>query len=246
MAADGHTLCAQMPRASDMSEDDAAAIVVYLRSLAPVIHQVPASVCGPAAGASSGDEGDGGDSSVAASSEGGIIDTRGTPPPLPGALVVSEVMCDPLGPEPNEEWFELHNRGFRPVALRGITVSDTEARTVLVDDAPDLAAGAYALFVRTREGASATSLPAPSFVYGEALGPTAGVILTNDSSASLSILVGDVLVDHFSYGSVPRRISGASVERVEAPDAGTLACIATTPWAADAGRGTPAAPNDCP
>ena len=254
VAADGHTLCAEMPRAADMNASDVAAIVTYLRSLAPVVHQVPASVCGAGstpivvgAADDAGDTGEGGVSSDAGASDAGRLGTRGTPPPTPGALVISEVMCDPLGPEPTDEWFELHNRTTATVALRGLTLVDSDGRTAGVDEAPDLAPGGYALFVRTREGASASALPAPAFVYGESLGASSGVVLTNDSKGSLSILVGEVVIDSFPYGSSPRRASGASVERIEEPaDGGAIGCSATTPWAADAGLGTPAAPNDCP
>jgi hypothetical protein len=219
-----------------------------------VVHQVPASVCGDApepvlagddtdGGAATDadldDDGDGGDA--------GNLGTRGTPPPTPEALVISEVMCDPTGPEPTDEWFELHNRSTATVALRGLTLVDSDARTAIVDDAPDLGPGGYALFVRTREGATATELPAPAFVYGESLGATSGIVLTNDAKGALSILVGDVLIDTFPYGAAPRRVSGASVERVEDPaDGGAIGCTADTPWAADAGLGTPAAVNDCP
>ena len=236
-----------MPRASDMSADDAAAIVAYLRSLPPVVHQVPASVCGDATTTSPPDgDGDGG-AAGEAGSDSGAIETRGTPPPTPGALVISEVMCDPLGPEPTDEWFELHNESDAAVALRGLTLRDGDARTAVVDVAPDLAPDGYALFVRTREGATAEELPAPTFVYGESLGATAGVVLTNDGKGSLSILVGDVLIDEFAYGSAPRRRSGSSVERVDDPvDGGASGCTADTSWAGDAGFGTPAAVNDCP
>ncbi len=239
VAADGHTLCAQMPRAADMSDADVAAIVGYLRSLPPVVHAVPASVC-PGSPASRGDDDDDGDD------DGSDASTRGTPPPSPGALLISEVMCDPLGPEPTDEWFELHNPSGAAVALRSLTITDEDGRSVQIGEAPDLAPGAYALFVRTSEGASAQQLPAPTLVYGEGVGATSGVVLTNDSKGALSILVGDVLIDHFPYGGSPRRVAGSSIERIEEPaDGGAIGCTATTSWGSDAGLGTPAAPNDC-
>jgi hypothetical protein len=257
VAADGHTLCEQMPRAADMSAGDVAAIVTYLRSLPPVVHQVPASACAASSVTTTigapDDAGAGGDGSAGGTggdggpSDAGGLGTRGTPPPTPGALVVSEAMCDPLGPEPTDEWFELHNRSTAAVALRGLTLMDSDGRTAVVDAAPDLAPGGYALFVRTAEGATATALPAPAFVYGESLGASSGIVLTNDSKGSISVLVGDVLIDTFPYGASPRRASGASVERIEEPvDGGAIGCTAATPWAPDAGLGTPAAVNDCP
>jgi mono/diheme cytochrome c family protein len=43
----GDALCPTMPRFADMGNDEAAAIVAYLRSLPPVHHYVPESTCPP-------------------------------------------------------------------------------------------------------------------------------------------------------------------------------------------------------
>jgi hypothetical protein len=103
-------LCDVMPRFSAMKDDEATAIVAYLRSLPAVKRGIPQSACdGPAteddAGAteaSTAPDGGGGD--------GATLDapaTTGAAPAAPGELVVSEVMFDPMGSEPNEEWFEI-------------------------------------------------------------------------------------------------------------------------------------------
>ena len=42
-----HALCDQMPRFYRMSDDELAAIIVYLRSLPPLRRAIPASVCPP-------------------------------------------------------------------------------------------------------------------------------------------------------------------------------------------------------
>lgn len=42
---EGDTLCAKMPRFGSLSDADAKALVAYLRSLSPVRHDVPSSVC---------------------------------------------------------------------------------------------------------------------------------------------------------------------------------------------------------
>ncbi len=44
--ADGALLCATMPRYAEMDDDEGAAIVAYLRALAPVHHVIPESRCG--------------------------------------------------------------------------------------------------------------------------------------------------------------------------------------------------------
>jgi Cytochrome c len=59
-------LCPTMPRFSDVSDDDAKTIVGYLRSLKPVNHEVPESVCPPL---KTGDDGD---------DDGGTDDDSGT------------------------------------------------------------------------------------------------------------------------------------------------------------------------
>jgi mono/diheme cytochrome c family protein len=42
---DGLALCPTMPRYTNITDDDAAALVAYLRSLAPVKREIPASTC---------------------------------------------------------------------------------------------------------------------------------------------------------------------------------------------------------
>jgi mono/diheme cytochrome c family protein len=42
---DGHTLCPQMPRIPTLTDQQAADLVAYLRSVAPVSRQIPASHC---------------------------------------------------------------------------------------------------------------------------------------------------------------------------------------------------------
>jgi len=44
---EGEELCLTMPRFSAIGDDEAAAIVAYLRSLPPVVRQVPDSYCPP-------------------------------------------------------------------------------------------------------------------------------------------------------------------------------------------------------
>ena len=244
IAPDGRRLCAAMPRYPGIDDGDLGALVAYLQSLPPVIHTVAASVCADADSSlppgTAEDAGSEGDSSAPVDPT-----SKGTPLPAPGELVISEVMDDPTGPEPNEEWFELHNVSNAPVALRGLTVVDSDSRFFQVTSAPDLAAGAFAVFARTLEGAQMTMVPAPAYIYGEEIGATSGVVLLNGDSGALSILVGTIQIDRFDYGRVPHRVSGATVERVADNDAGVLGCVAPTPWAPDAGRGTPAAPTDC-
>lgn len=49
-----------------------------------------------------------------------------TPTPLPGRVVISEVLYDPSGAEPDGEWIELINTGELPYDLTGHKIGDEE------------------------------------------------------------------------------------------------------------------------
>lgn len=47
-----------------------------------------------------------------------------TPTPLPGWLLISEVLYDPIGSEPEGEWIEIYNAGGSPVELGEYKIGD--------------------------------------------------------------------------------------------------------------------------
>jgi hypothetical protein len=61
-------------------------------------------------------------------------------------VVINEVLANPVGPEPAEEWVELLNTGTVDVDLEGYTLRDSTAATAL--PAETLPRGAFALVVR--------------------------------------------------------------------------------------------------
>jgi hypothetical protein len=67
-----------------------------------------------------------------------------TPAALP-PLAITEVLANPLGPEPAQEWVELRNLGSEPVATDGLSVADSRGADAL--PAATLDPGAYALVV---------------------------------------------------------------------------------------------------
>jgi hypothetical protein len=85
-------------------------------------------------------------------------------PPLAPALVITEVLANPAGREPDQEFVEIRNAGAGPLELAGLRVEDSRGADVL--PAATLPAGAYALIVAsTWDGASAMDTPArPSSV----------------------------------------------------------------------------------
>jgi hypothetical protein len=67
-----------------------------------------------------------------------------TPGPLP-PVAITEVLANPLGPEPAQEWVELRNLGTEPVSLDGLGLADSRGADAL--PAATLEPGAYALVV---------------------------------------------------------------------------------------------------
>jgi Lamin Tail Domain len=67
-----------------------------------------------------------------------------TPPAVP-PLAITEVLANPAGPEPQQEYIELRNLGDADVSLGGLRLTDSKGG----DDLPSetLAAGGYALVV---------------------------------------------------------------------------------------------------
>lgn len=66
--------------------------------------------------------------------------------PLMPHVVINEVMANPLGPEPAQEWVELINDGTAAVELQGYQLSDGAGTSQL--DGTRLEPGAFALVVR--------------------------------------------------------------------------------------------------
>ena len=60
-------------------------------------------------------------------------------------VAITEVLANPAGTEPDQEFVELRNLGDAPVALAGLRIEDSRGGDVL--PAVDLAPGAYALVV---------------------------------------------------------------------------------------------------
>jgi hypothetical protein len=67
-----------------------------------------------------------------------------TPPPSPH-VVLNEVMANPLGPEPHQEWVELFNDGRADASLAGYKILDIGGETILPEIS--LPVGRFALVV---------------------------------------------------------------------------------------------------
>jgi hypothetical protein len=99
----------------------------------------------------------------------GAIDARGTvfrmlvtavtSAPMPH-VVLNEVLANPLGPEPAQEWVEIVNDGHAPVDLGGYVLVDGGGETALPPAV--LGPGAFALLVNDAFDPQATADPCPA------------------------------------------------------------------------------------
>lgn len=84
-----------------------------------------------------------------------------THPRLP-QLTITEVLADPLGPDPDQEYVEVLNYGEFPLPLAGLAIADTPEREgEVITSGVVLAPGARALLVAARFDANAMHGDAP-------------------------------------------------------------------------------------
>lgn len=174
--------------------------------------------------------------------------------PLVGEVVVSEVLYNPTGTEPAEEWFELYNTTANPKLLSGLTLKDGSGRAHAIAASPALviAPAGYYLLVHTRSAAVAVSLPGASLAYEYGDAPANDVQLTNSGTGAIFILNGTTQIAQSNYGPfgfTSTQVSGVSIELKTLTNAASLVkaswCLSTTAWPGGNGKGTPSAPNDC-
>jgi len=193
---------------------------------------------------------------------GGPSDDDGGPPstvavlpplPMPGDLVISEIMFQPSGPEPESEWFEIYNQSSAPRLLSGLTIQDGYLDTQVIGAVPVVVAppGQYLLLVRSWAGAQAAQLPSASIVYayGYSVPDDEGIELDAGPFGELTLLNGQTVLADVPYGQWSGPAPGQSIEL--AAGATTESdpsswCVAENPWAVDSDDGTPGAPSDCP
>ena len=174
-------------------------------------------------------------------------------PPLPGDLLVSEIMFDPSGPEPDSEWFEVYNAASGPRILEGVVVGDKSGRDTKITSTPPLviAAHAYQLFVHTRSAAIVASVPhaADAYEYGD---NDAGPMLTNGVTGAVQLSLTGVTIAEVDYGGwfTEPAPGGASIELKTLTPAGekdkAAWCLAPNAWPGGNDEGTPGSKNDCP
>lgn len=156
-----------------------------------------------------------------------------TEPPMPH-VVISEVLANPLGAEPDQEWIELYNDGLAPADLTGHVLADLGGATPLPPAV--LAPGAFALVVNETfvEDDEIDPVPAPgtALLRVPELGKDG---LKNDGEPWKLVDAGGAVISRFPMAPKPK--PGQSLARVSpsAPDGVASSFAVSTP--------TPGAPG---
>ncbi len=156
-------------------------------------------------------------------------------------VVISEVLANPAGPEPRQEWLEIANLGGAPVDLLGLTIADETGADALPD--VTLPAGARALVVPSSYDPTAPGdvAPADGTILARLDGSTIGSGLANaGETVKLLGTAGETLSVFTSYfDSAGSSWQGRSVERIRPGGCDVRANAAPNAT----GRATPGAPN---
>jgi hypothetical protein len=170
-------------------------------------------------------------------------------------VIISEVMYDPSGAEPDGEWIELFNTTSSDKLLTGLTLHDGAARTHGIGGSNlVIGAGKYVVLSRNKAASISGKVPTAAILYeyGTGLTATEGILLANASSGSLTLLDGSTQIAQAPYGGWYNQSSpgGHSVELkgTTSAQAGSSAgwCLASRAWTTLSDMGTPGAASDCP
>lgn len=176
--------------------------------------------------------------------------------PTPGELLITEILYDPSGTEPDEEWIEVYNAATGPRRLGGLSLKDGANHTVQIPATSSLVldAGQYALLVRDTTAATAAKVPSRAIVleYGAGVSVSQGILLANGTSGAVWLMDGTTTIAGTQYGGWFSQSSpgGKSVQlrTLSLAASGQQAswCLSANAWATGSDRGTPGAANDCP
>jgi hypothetical protein len=137
-----------------------------------------------------------------------------TPAALP-PVAITEVLANPLGPEPAQEWVELRNLGADPVTLGGLAIADSRGADALPD--ASLGPGEYALVVTSAyDPAAGPDTPPRAGTQLVRVDGRIGADGLSNGGEPVRLLSGDLVVS--SYGGTVDVSSvawaGKSVQRL--------------------------------
>jgi hypothetical protein len=180
-------------------------------------------------------------------------DTGVTPPPPPastpqfasGEILVTEILYNPSGSEPDEEWFEITNRATAARSLNGLVLADGSgnAYTIPATPALDVPAGGYVILARNKAVAITAGVPSAKIIHEYSL-----LTLANGTTGGLSIKKGTTTLATVPFGQWSAALNGESIQlkTMTAPTAAGSWCFSSTPWSAVSDYGTPGQAADCP
>ncbi len=191
------------------------------------------------------------DPGIDAGDAGGSTATK----PLPGEVVISEVMYNPSGDETVQEWIEIHNTAATPRLLSGLVLKDgaSPVHSHTIGPGISIAPGAYVVLARKTSGAMAAKVPTEVIVYDYGAGTLVAnqVQLGNSGSGAILLFDGTTEIAQARYGKLGlgNAADGQSIQLKTLTYAGAgIAgswCKSSNPWTAGSDKGTPGAPSDC-
>jgi hypothetical protein len=126
--------------------------------------------------------------------------------PAAGALVINELLANPVGTgtDAAQEWFELANTGAVAFDLNGLTVKGNAASgtTVSSPECKSVAAGAFAVFAHSIDPIANGGIPQVDSTFTFALA---------NSNGSLSVLDGTTVLDSVTWGS-SSQVDGVAIQ----------------------------------
>ena len=176
--------------------------------------------------------------------------------PIAGDVLITEVMYDPSGTEPDQEWIELFNTTTSLRLLDGLVLKDGGNRSHVIGGSPKLIIPpkAYVVLARNRSAAAAAHVPAASIVYEYGGGATTvigGILLANGATGGISLVDGTTTIAAAFYGGwfVQVTPGGKSIQLKELTFAGggskTSWCLSAAVFAGGVDFGTPGGAADC-
>jgi|GEM_PF-2018126 len=158
---------------------------------------------------------------------------------LPGDLVITELMTDPLGADAQLEWFEVLNVSSKAVDLQGWTITDQAAETHIIATSVPVSPGDYVVLAFSTDSSTNGGLTA-DYGYG------AGFTLEANEALEL-IEPGGVLIDGVLWAAGWFGPEGLSLELQSASasdnDSAANWCSTSAGSYGSGGSGTPGGAN---
>jgi hypothetical protein len=158
--------------------------------------------------------------------------------PLPGDLLINEIMANPSAPEADKEWFEVYVVNATDLNGLGIVGAGSGMTTLSDPTCLEATAGEYLLFAVNGD-AAANGGVSPDFVYA------GGLTNTGDT---LTLDVAGTAIDSFTYGATTDTRSVQLDRQFEGMDAASDDpanwCDASSSFGTAGDFGTPRGQND--